>query len=41
MSDVNKLDNKQCPFDPDQYKKKIEIDDIAQLKQRRFIVNII
>ncbi|PHM73045.1 DUF2829 domain-containing protein [Xenorhabdus sp. KJ12.1] len=29
MSDVNKLDNKQCPFDPEQYKKKIEIDDIA------------
>ncbi|WP_426576852.1 DUF2829 domain-containing protein [Xenorhabdus stockiae] len=29
MSDVNKLDDKQCPFDPEQYKKKIEIDDIA------------
>ncbi|CDG21615.1 conserved protein of unknown function [Xenorhabdus poinarii G6] len=29
MSDVNKLDNKQCPFDPEQYKEKFEIDDIA------------
>ncbi|OKP00547.1 hypothetical protein Xedl_03293 [Xenorhabdus eapokensis] len=30
MSDVNKLDNKQCPFDPDQYKTKVKIDnDIA------------
>ncbi|WP_426576023.1 Thoeris anti-defense Tad2 family protein [Xenorhabdus stockiae] len=23
MSDVNKLDNKQCPFDPEQYKVKV------------------
>ncbi|MBD2812276.1 DUF2829 domain-containing protein [Xenorhabdus sp. Vera] len=29
MSEINKLDNTECPFDPDQYKKKIEIDDIA------------
>ncbi|AOM39184.1 hypothetical protein [Xenorhabdus hominickii] len=24
MSDVNKLDNKQCPFDPEQFKVKIK-----------------
>ncbi|MDX8000297.1 DUF2829 domain-containing protein [Xenorhabdus sp. Reich] len=29
MSEVNKLDNTACPFNPEQYKKKIEIDDIA------------
>ncbi|CDH24949.1 Thoeris anti-defense Tad2 family protein [Xenorhabdus bovienii] len=33
MSEINKLDNKQCPFDPDQYKynKKIdiEVDNVA------------
>ncbi|PHM56703.1 hypothetical protein Xsto_04139 [Xenorhabdus stockiae] len=31
MSDVNKLDSTPCSFDPDQYKKKIdiEVDDVA------------
>ncbi|AOM40417.1 Thoeris anti-defense Tad2 family protein [Xenorhabdus hominickii] len=29
MSEVNKLDNKQCPFDPEQYKEKVEINNIA------------
>ncbi|MDC9612329.1 DUF2829 domain-containing protein [Xenorhabdus khoisanae] len=33
MSDVNKLDNKQCPFDPDQYQYKktidVEVDNVA------------
>ncbi|PHM52503.1 Thoeris anti-defense Tad2 family protein [Xenorhabdus sp. KK7.4] len=33
MSDVNKLDNKQCPFDPDQYKYNekidVEVDNVA------------
>ncbi|PHM60474.1 hypothetical protein Xsto_03970 [Xenorhabdus stockiae] len=33
MSDVNKLDNKKCSFNPDQYKYKksidIEVDDVA------------
>ncbi|WP_340611143.1 Thoeris anti-defense Tad2 family protein [Xenorhabdus bharatensis] len=26
MSDVNKLDDKQCPFDPEQYKKKVDVE---------------
>ncbi|WP_340609409.1 Thoeris anti-defense Tad2 family protein [Xenorhabdus bharatensis] len=26
MSDVNKLDDKQCPFDPYQYKKKVDVE---------------
>ncbi|CBJ81112.1 hypothetical protein XBJ1_1986 [Xenorhabdus bovienii SS-2004] len=31
MSKINKLDNigKKCSFNPDQYKKKIEVDDVA------------
>ncbi|CDG19502.1 Thoeris anti-defense Tad2 family protein [Xenorhabdus doucetiae] len=31
MSEINKLDNKQCSFDPDQYKKKIDVDDVAPI----------
>ncbi|OKP05664.1 hypothetical protein Xedl_00146 [Xenorhabdus eapokensis] len=29
MSDVNKLDDKQCPFDPEQYQVNVKVNDVV------------